>query len=331
MEEPTPNDDSWEPRFVPIGARVGRSGQVFETEGRAGLGGRVVKLFTWAAGLPAQVVQDFTREAMRVADLHHPHVVQVLDAGTLGDGTPFVVMERLAGMTLDEAASGRSLPMAEVLPILRGVGSALGAAHAAGVAHGQLRADNVFIADLATYGSGCPKLLDFGVARLVPGGHAIGRGALELGRRAGERADQLALATLAWRLLGAMPAPAIQRVLMRAMSPDPSQRFGSVTALVEALEEASVNGATVGLATNAGAVRTLRRRNPPGPASRRADTGARERTVVADTAVLRRGRAARDGACGRPRRATRGQSPNEMKRARSRPQLPRACRAAARR
>ena len=257
VEEPAPNDDSWEPKFVPIGARVGRSGQVFETDGRAGLGGLVVKLFTWAAGLPAQVVQDFTREAMRVADLHHPHVAQVLDAGTLGDGTPFVVMERLAGMTLDEAMSGRSLPMAEVLPILRGVGSALCAAHAAGVAHGQVRADNVFIADLATYGPGCPKLLDFGVARLVTGAHAIGQGAHELGRRAGERADQLALATLAWRLLGAMPAPAIQRVLIRAMSPDPSQRFGSVTALVEALEEASVQRSDPGSTTNAGAMRTL--------------------------------------------------------------------------
>ena len=103
VEDPTPNDDSWEPKFVPIGARVGRSGQVFEADGRTGLGGRVVKLFTWAAGLPAQVVQDFTREAMTVADLRHPHVAQVLDAGTFGDGTPFVVMERLAGMTLDEA------------------------------------------------------------------------------------------------------------------------------------------------------------------------------------------------------------------------------------
>ena len=270
VEEPTPNDDASEPRFVPIGARVGRSGQVFETDGRTGLGGRVVKLFTWAAGLPAQVVQDFTREAMRVADLHHPHVVQVLDAGTLGDGTPFAVMERLAGMTLDEAARGRSLPMAEVLPILRGVGSALCAAHAAGVPHGQLRADNVFIADLAPNGSGCPKLLDFGVARLVTGRHAIGRGALELGRRAGERADQLALATLAWRLLGAMSAPAIQRVLVRAMSPDPSQRFGSVTALVEALEEASANAATAGLSANARADRTLVGPTIPVSPSRRA-------------------------------------------------------------
>jgi len=265
MEEPTPDEGSWDPKFVRIGGRVGRSGQVFETDGRAGLGGLVVKLFTWAAGLPAQVVQDFTREAMRVADLHHPHVAQVLDAGTLGDGTPFVVMERLAGMTLDEAVGARSLPMTEVLPILRGVGSALFAAHAVGVAHGELRADNVFIADIAPYGPGCPKLLDFGVARLVTRSHAIGRGAHELGRRAGERADQLALATLAWRLLGATPAPAIQRVLLRAMSPDPRQRFGSITALVVALEEASANTATAGLPTNAGAVRTLVGASIPGP------------------------------------------------------------------
>jgi serine/threonine protein kinase len=158
--------------------------EVFETDGRTGLGGRVVKLFTWAAGLPAQVVQDFTREAMRVADLHNPHVAQVLDAGTFGDGTPFVVMERLAGMTLDEAISVRSLQIAEVLPIFGGVGAALSAAYSAGVAHGQLRADNVFIADAVRHGPPCPKLLDFGVARLVAQTHEIGRGVDPLGHRA---------------------------------------------------------------------------------------------------------------------------------------------------
>ena len=95
------------------------------------------------------------------------------------------------------------------------------------------------------------------MARLVTRPHAIGGGAHELGRRAGERADQLALATLAWRLRAAMPAPAIQRVLIRAMSPDPSQRFGSVTALVEALEEAALNAAIPGPTTNAPVVSTL--------------------------------------------------------------------------
>ena len=187
--------------------------------------------------------------------LHHPHVAHVFDVGRLGDGTPFLVMERLAGMTLDEALSGRSLPIAEVLPILRGVGSALSAAHAAGVAHGQLRADNVFIADAVRGGPACPKLLDFGVARLVARTHEIGRGADALGHRAAERADQLALATLAWRFLGSMSAP-FQRVLLRAMSPDPSQRFRSVATLVDALEEATVSAAA-GMAMKAGAMRTL--------------------------------------------------------------------------
>jgi len=244
-------DGSWESsRFVPIGARVGRSGQVFETEAAGGGGPLVVKLFTWGAGLPEAVVQDFTREAMTVANLRHPHIARVVDAGTLGDGTPFVVMERLAGMTLDEMAGGGGLSIAEVVAIVRGVGSALFAAHEAGVAHGAVRADNVFVAEPAGHGLACPKLMDFGVARLAAAARALGRfvdepGApalahAELGRRAGERADQLALATLAWRLLGGTAAPAVERVLFRAMSPDPSARFGAVTAFVAALEEASV-------------------------------------------------------------------------------------------
>jgi len=267
-EESTPDGDSSEPKFVAIGARVGRSGQVFETDGRAGVGALVVKLFTWAAGSPAEAVREFTRDVMRVADLRHPHVAQVFDVGVLGDGTPFVVMERLAGVTLDEVASGKSsLPTAEVLPLLRGVGSALSAAHAAGVAHAQLRADNVFVANQTTYGRGCTKLLDFGVARLLAGARETGRGANALGQRAAERADQLALATLAWRLLGPTSAP-VQLVLLRAMSPDPSQRFGSVAALVEALEEASVKAPPTGFATKASATRTLAGPSPPISAGR---------------------------------------------------------------
>jgi hypothetical protein len=253
VEAWTPVGGSLEPKFVALGPRIGSSGQVFETHERPDL---VVKLFTWAAGLPAEVVREFTRDVIGVANLHHPNIAQVLDAGMLGDGTPFVVMERFAGMTLDEAASGRSLPIAEVLPILHGVGSALSAVHAAGFAHGQVRADNLFIASLPKHGQWCPKLLDFGVARLAAEPHEIGQGRRALGQRAAERADQLALATLAWRLLGPTSAP-IQLVLLRAMSPDPSQRFASVSALVEALEEASVTAAAIGPAANAGAVRTL--------------------------------------------------------------------------
>src|SRR5512146_3023049 len=71
--------------LVPIGARIGEGGQRFETDTADGLGDLVVKQFTWGAELPEQVVRDFTREAMTVANLRHPHVAQVVDAGTLCD------------------------------------------------------------------------------------------------------------------------------------------------------------------------------------------------------------------------------------------------------
>ena len=133
--------------------------------------------------------------------------------------------------------------------------------------------------------------------------------------------DQLALATLAWRLSSPIPAP-VQRVLLRAMNPDPSQRFGSVAVLVEALEEASVSTAAGELVTKAGASRTLAGGSFPGlaetfsrlqssglrravwlrraPSAGRAEAGACARAVLADATVLRRRRAAGDGAPGRP-------------------------------
>src|SRR5450432_276857 len=66
----------------------------------------VVKPFNWAVGLGAPSVREFTREALGVAKLRHPHIVQVVDAGGAPDGTPFVVMERLSGATLEERAGG---------------------------------------------------------------------------------------------------------------------------------------------------------------------------------------------------------------------------------
>jgi serine/threonine protein kinase len=263
-------------KFVPVGARVGKGGQVFETNVGAGLGDLVVKLFTWGAELPERVVRDFTREAMTVASLRHPHIARIVDAGTMGDGTPFVIMERLVGITLEEVASRGPLPTAEIGRILRGIASALSAAHAVGIAHGQVRADNVFIAQVGRHERPCPKLLDFGVARLAAGGRAIGPGGtdvgsarpeLELGGRAGERADQLALATLARRLIGGVPTPAVEQVLFRATSADPSRRFGTIMAFIETFENAFENVSNGVSPTNVSAM-TIPMGAIPGSASR---------------------------------------------------------------
>jgi hypothetical protein len=234
-----------------LGAGVGATGQLFETDGVAGSGPLVIKLYTWGAGLGPGVVQDFTRQALRVAKVRHPHVVQVVDAGSLPGGTPFVVMERLAGATLEERTGGMLIPLSEMLPILRGLASGLAAAHANGVAHGELRADNVFMANVAGYAHGFPKLLDFGVAGLTAAARSRGHDVAEPSpdavppeqrldlARGDDRSDQFALAALAYRFLaGAEVTPAVELVLTRAMNWHPSRRFDSVTSFVEALEEA---------------------------------------------------------------------------------------------
>lgn len=107
----------------------------------------------------------FRREAGVLQHLSHPAIVAVLGSGEapLGPGgapLPFLVMERLTGLTLRASlASGPSSP-SEVLAWLLPVASALGAVHEQGVLHGDIKPDNVFLT-----ASG-PKLVDFGSAKV---------------------------------------------------------------------------------------------------------------------------------------------------------------------
>jgi serine/threonine protein kinase len=79
----------------------GEAPKAFETEAGSGPARRVVKMFPWAAALPAEMVAHFTREATLVSHLRHPHIVQVEGAGRLANGTPYTVLERLEGKTLE--------------------------------------------------------------------------------------------------------------------------------------------------------------------------------------------------------------------------------------
>jgi serine/threonine-protein kinase len=231
------------PRYR-LGARLGQSGQVYEAEDAPSTGRLVIKLVPVAAGLAPAVVHSFTREATKVADLRHPHIAQVVDSGIFAEGPPFVALERLAGQTLDERLAGRgALPTSEVLAIVRGVASALSAAHAAGIVHRELRADNVFMAELPGYPQGFVKVLDFGVSVLTAGARAAGRVLSERSmftvapeqradpfEGADERTDQFALAALGYRLftgaepsLGQASGPGFER--LRDGSPRPADEF----------------------------------------------------------------------------------------------------------
>ena len=108
----------------------------------------------------------FLREGEAAARIRHPHVVDVTDVGE-EDGVPYLVMELLEGEPLSQAlASSPRLSVSRALDILLPIAAALTEAHRRGVVHRDLKPENVFIAKTAS-GKAVPKLLDFGVSKLM--------------------------------------------------------------------------------------------------------------------------------------------------------------------
>jgi len=117
------------------------------------------------ARLPT-VPQRFLREARAAWLIDHPHAVTVLDVDVDDDGVPFIVQELLEGEDL-EAHLARHGPLspAECVRLVAPILDALAAAHAHGVVHRDLKPSNVFLA--RTPRGIIPKLLDFGISRIV--------------------------------------------------------------------------------------------------------------------------------------------------------------------
>jgi serine/threonine-protein kinase len=203
------------------------------------------------APAPAAVAR-FLREARAVNQIRHPNIVDIFDVGTLPDGRPFLVMELLAPGDLEHrvAATGRLVP-AEALAILAPIGDALEAAHRAGYIHRDLKARNIGFAP-GPGGVEVPKLLDFGIAKLLDAGRESGTGTLGVGTlhcmapeqirggRVDARTDVYALGVLVHHLLtGRCPfeaddAPTLERLHLEAAPPPPS-RWAPVPAALDAL------------------------------------------------------------------------------------------------
>jgi hypothetical protein len=113
---------------------------------------------------PLDLPARFRQEARTAAGFAHPHVVRVYDFGVDRYRRPFLVMELLEGDTLRQRlASGVPLRAPDALHVLRGVCSALSAAHGEGLVHRDLKPENIF---LQRHASGIvPKVLDFGLAK----------------------------------------------------------------------------------------------------------------------------------------------------------------------
>ena len=126
--------------------------------------------------LPDELAEDtdavrrFAREASTIALLSHPNICTIFDVET-HDGRQFIAMERLDGVTLKTVMAREDIELSRLLDIGRQITAALGAAHAKGIVHRDIKPGNVMVAE-----DGHVKVLDFGLARQfrMPGSDQTG-------------------------------------------------------------------------------------------------------------------------------------------------------------
>lgn len=106
--------------------------------------------------------ERFLRERRVLAGLSHPNIARVLDAGTTGDGHPYLVMEYVHGARITDYSRMQALPPKAVVLLMQAVAEAVAEAHRQRIVHRDLKPANVLVTE-----DGQVKLLDFGIARLL--------------------------------------------------------------------------------------------------------------------------------------------------------------------
>lgn len=110
----------------------------------------------------AETIHRFRNERQTLATLDHPNIVRLLDGGTTEEGLPYLVMDYVEGVRIDDYCGSNRLSARARLQLFLNVCAAVSYAHQHRVVHRDLKPDNILITP-----DGVPRLLDFGIAKLL--------------------------------------------------------------------------------------------------------------------------------------------------------------------
>jgi serine/threonine protein kinase len=230
--------------------------------------GRIVALKTFLNDFGQGLEQQFLREAQIIGQLSNPSIVQLYDVGINEHGIPFLVMEYVAGKTLEDHLDPRARPLQRSCAWAADLAGALALAHRAGIIHGDVKPGNILVTE-----ENKVKLGDFGIARFAS--QSSGSGNLRgtpaylapeqiQGEPQDPRSDQFALGIVLYQMvsgvkpfdgsslgavcaqiLNAEPAPpsrhnptvpkALDRIIARCLAKKPKDRFAHCDELASAL------------------------------------------------------------------------------------------------
>ncbi len=112
--------------------------------------------------LDPERVRQFRAERQILAWLEHPNIARLLDGGTTPEGLPYLVMEHVEGVPIDDHCDAQRLTIEARLRLFLTVCDAVSHAHSSLIVHRDIKPNNIMVTD-----EGAPKLLDFGIARLA--------------------------------------------------------------------------------------------------------------------------------------------------------------------